>query len=342
MVVSTAIEVRQRNIERIRKSMQSHDRCTKNDIARETALSMATCSNALNEMMKNGEVIKVDQTGFNIGRPADLFTYNKDYIHILALCTSVQEQKHIAEYAIADAMGNVLKRESMPVDNLNYVLLEGIVEACLVEDSRIKVVGLGIPGHARDGYIDELCDIPALRNMNFCEKLREKYPELGVVVENDMNFITYNLHPKHVKNNENFATMYIPMGEDSCVGCGFIVNGKLLKGHSMLSGELSYAAQLFGLARSEQNKFREDRAKFQDFVAKMVGIVACTINPKCLILMGDDVRESDIKEIEKLCKAVFPEDGVPELGVDNNLFDNYIEGLIRYTLDSVMYPILNE
>lgn len=340
MTVSTAIEVRRRNMERIRKSMQKHDRCTKSDISRETSLSMATCSNALNEMMKEGEVLKVDQTGFNIGRPADLFTYNKDYLHVLGLGTSIVDGKHVAEYAIADALGNILKRERMTVDSLDFTLLEGIVDACLIEDPLIKVVGLGIPGHAKDGYI-EFCDIVSLQYINVSGKLKAKYPELDVVVENDMNFITYNLYPVYAKDNENFVTMYIPSAEESYIGCGFIVGGKLLQGHTMIAGELSYAAEAFGISKTQQYDLRKDRAKFHDYVAKMITLVACTINPRCLVLMGCDMEERDIQAIKELCMKVLPENSVPQLGVDNNLFDNYIEGLIRYTLDSVLFPILN-
>lgn len=338
MTVSTAIEIRRRNMERIRSAIQRHEKCTKADIARETALSMATCSTALNEMMKEGEVLKIEQTGFNIGRPADIFTYNKDYMHILALCTAIQNGEYVLEYAIADALGNVLEREEMPIDELDYALLEELVTACMIRDPLIRAVGLGVPGATRNGYIED-CDIPALKYTDFAGQLKQKH-EVDVIVENDMNFITYHLYHRYEKDGNSFAAMYVPAEKNAYVGAGFIVHGRLLKGYSMMSGELYYAAKACGISLEQQQEALHGRVKFHSFVAKMISMIACTINPKSLVLMGNAISAEDIEQIRNICLQSLPEHAIPQLEMDNNMFENYIEGMIRYTLDSIMFPIL--
>lgn len=338
MVVSTAIEIRRLNKERIRHAIQQHEKCTKADIARETALSMATCSTALNEMLEAGEILKVDQTGFNIGRPADLFTYNRDYMHVLGLCTAVRGGQSIMEYAIADAFGRIITREEMPVDTLDYQLLEALVDSCLIQDPCIKAVGLGIPGHAQDGYI-ETCDIPTLEGVDFAVRIREKH-DVEIIVENDMNFIAYRRFHEYPERSANYAAIYFPPERDSYAGCGMIVGGRLVKGSSMLAGELFQVARAFGVSCEEQQRILHDRAAFRRFVSQMVVTVACTVNPTHLTLMGNGLDDDDLREIGELCRQIITEPNMPCIDIDNNVFDNYIEGLVRFTLDSVLYPIL--
>ena len=351
MVVSTAIDIRQRNKERIRLAIQNREKCTKADISRETSLSMATCSTALNEMLKTDEILKVDQTGFNIGRPADLFTYNRDYMHVLGLCTAVREGQYILEYAIADACGTVLRRrsdsgaaensmihESMAVEPLNYDLLEALVDALILEDPKITAVGLGIPGTARDGCIEQ-CDIVSLKHVDFAKRIREKH-NVTVIVENDMNFITYRLYHECTEKGDGFAALYFSPEQESCAGCGIILNGRLVKGANMLAGEVWQVAQAFGISREMQHQVLKDRAEFQKFAAQMVVTLVSTIDPVQITLMGNGLDERDLEEIRRYCMSFLEEKHIPVLRVDNDIFNNYVEGLLRFTLDSVLYPIL--
>lgn len=338
MTVSTAIDIRQRNKERIRYAIQQHEKCTKADIARETELSMATCSTALNEMLETGEILKVDQTGFNIGRPADLFTYNRDYLHVLGLCTAIQNGQQVLEYAIADAFGRIISREKMAVEQLDYDLLEALITTCILQDSLIRAVCLGIPGHAQNGYIED-CDIMSLSHLDFAGKIREKH-DVQVIVENDMNFIAYRLYHGCEEEKADCAVLYFPTEENSFVGCGFMVNGRLLKGKSMYAGELASMAHAFGMPRVAQRELMKDRDAFRQFVMQMIVAVSCTINPAHMTLMGNNLNAEDLADIHDRCLQFISEKNLPTLQVDNNVFDNYVEGLVRFALDSVLYPIL--
>ncbi|MDR3766363.1 MAG: ROK family protein [Butyricicoccus sp.] len=337
MVVSTAIEIRRLNKERIRSAIQQHDKCTKADIARETALSMATCSTTLNEMLEVGEILKVDQTGFNIGRPADLFAYNRDYLHVLGLCTAVRGGQYVLAYAIADAYGNVITREEQRVETLDYDRLEKVVAACTAQDPLIRAVGLGIPGHAQNGCI-EACSIKTLEGIDFARRIQQKH-EVEVLVENDMNFIAYRLFHESPEHSGNFAAIYFPQAQDGYVGCGLIVDGHLLKGSSMLAGELSQVARAFGVGYEQQREILQDREAFRRFVAQMIVLVACTVSPARLTIMGNDLNADDLQVIYNRCREVIADPNIPQISINNQVFDNYIEGLVRFTLDSMLYPI---
>ena len=338
MTINTAIDIRERNLERIRSAIQRHETCTKTEIARETELSMATTSTALNEMLISGEIAKIDQTGVSIGRPADIFAYNPDHLHTLAICTTMKNGTDAVEYIIADALGRIIQRESQPIASVSAELLEALVTTCIVQDPLIRTVGLGIPGHAQSGCITQ-CDIAALEGVNFASRIRAKH-DVAVVVENDMNIITYCLYQELDCPQDDFAALYFPTQENSFVGGGFIIGGRLHKGWTMFSGEVSYIARAFGFSSADQAALPREREAFCRFAAQIVTTVVCTINPPRIVIMGEALAETDLPDICGYCRQFIPAHNVPELRIDNNIFDNYAEGLVRLTLDHVLFPTL--
>lgn len=338
MTINTAIDIRQRNLERIRGAIQRRESCTKAEIARETGLSMATTSTALNEMLSTGEIAKIDQTGVSIGRPADVFAYAPDHLHTLAICTTIENGTDAVEYIIADALGRIIQRERQPIGGVHSELLEALVTTCIVQDPLIRAVGLGVPGHALDGCITQ-CDIAALEELDFAAAIRARH-NVAVVVENDMNIITYRLYNECGCPKDDFAALYFPSQENSFVGGGFMIDGRLHKGCTMFSGEVSYIARAFGLSSVNQAALLQDREAFCRFAAQIVTSVVCTINPSRIVIMGEKLSEAELPLVLDYCRQFIPAHDQPEISLDNNIFNNYAEGLVRLTLDHVLFPTL--
>lgn len=334
-MVSNTIEVKQLNKERIRAAVQQHETCTKAGVAKETALSVATCSTILNEMLEDGEILKIDQEESAIGRPASLFAYNRDYEHVLGIRVDNEGGVHSLGYAVADALGTILTREIVHPESVTYELIEQIVAACMQKDTQIKAVGLGIPGVVQNGLI-EYCDIKALENIDAAGQLRKKY-NVAVIVENDMNFIIYQLYHRLSDRTADLGAVFFPNSGSGYVGCGFMINGRILKGTSMFSGELSYIAKAYGISHEQQAALLQDRAAFRKFAGQIVVTIICTINPACIVLMGNGIAEEDIETIRQQCRTLVPERHIPVLRVDNHIADNYMNGLVRLTLDSLQY-----
>ncbi len=336
-MVSNTIEVKKLNKERIREAIQKQERCTKAEIAKETMLSIATCSTILNEMLENGEIIKIDQEDAGIGRPASLFTYNKDYQHVLGLCIETNRGVNTIDCAVADALGNIILHETVQPENMNYERIAETVASFLEQDDKIAAIGIGIPGIAQNGLV-EYCDIKDLVNVNIGQLLRDKYG-IDVFIENDMNFITYRLYDLQPRKEGNLAAVFFPDRENGYVGCGFMINGHILKGASMFSGEVAYAASGYGISQQEQAKLLENREAFQRFAAQVLLTVVCTINPANAVFMGNDISQEDLDEIRKHCLAIVPARHIPCLSVDNSMAENYICGVVRFTLDSLQFPV---
>ena len=336
-MVSNSVEVKQLNVERIRRAVQSHESCTKADIANETLLSVATCSTILNEMAESGEIIKIDQKDSVVGRPAGIFAYNRDYQHVLCLCLDYDSGAGVATVrcAVADALGRVIRREDRNSKQFDYTRLEELVGEFLEADSRIAAAGIGIPGVAENGQV-EFCEIKSLESVDIAGLLGKKYG-VEILVENNMTFVTYGLHVKLTGQAGDLAAVLFPKGSEACIGCGFMINGRIHHGASMMAGEMSYIARGFGISREEQQQMLEERGLFRRLAAQILLTIICTVNPKHVVFMGNGVSRADLPEIEKNCLRVVHKRHIPALTIDNDIAENYQNGVIRFLLDTKQY-----
>lgn len=337
-MITSAIEIRQWNKERIRNAIQKCATCTKADIVKETDLSMATCSTALNEMLESREILKVDQIGAGIGRPSDLFSYNRDYLHILCLCIFEEDSTHVIEIAVADALGQVISSRRITAPVLSSENVEEIVRIETAADVLIRTVGISIPGIVTDGVI-ESCDIKSFEKVDFAQLLSAQF-NVDVIVKNDMNVITYYLYHSQTDCSGDFAVLYFPRVGSGYVGSGFIVGGHALHGSSMLAGEIYHVAEAFGISLAEQDCLLADRTSFRKFAAQILMTVCCTINPSNVVIMGNEISSEDVEAIREHCSKVFSKRHLPTIQISNNVFNNYSNGLIRQTLDSILFPFL--
>ncbi|MBR5470924.1 MAG: ROK family transcriptional regulator [Oscillibacter sp.] len=338
-MITNAIEIRQWNIERIRNAVQHHETCTKADIARETGLSMATCSTALKEMQENGEIVKVDQIGIGIGRPSDLFAYNRDFLHVL--CIAIYEDDHMIniELSVADALGTPIHSKHFIRHDLHVNDIETLVKQHIDDDALIKSVGIGIPGVVVDDVI-EFCDIKPLEKVNFAQLFSQQY-HVDVTVKNDMNIVTYYLYHKDSNCPGDFAVMYYPdYKATGYVGCGIVVDGRILRGNSMFSGELFHLASAYGISFDEQKNMLLERSSFQKLAALHLMSVICTVNPSNAVIMGNHVTQEDIDAIRQLCLEHISSRHLPALEFSNDIYTHYSNGLIRQTLDSHLFPFM--
>jgi len=336
-MVRNTVEVKQLNKEKIIEAVQSRESCTKAEIARETGLSVATCGTILNEMSESGELVRMDQEDAVIGRPATLFAYNRDYRHVLAMRVEEDRNGSAIRCAVADSLGYITRDEVTCPNSISYEEIETLIGTYLKEDPNIRAIGIGIPGVAQDGVI-EYCDIKALENFDIGSKIKEKYP-VEVIVGNDINFITYQLYNLLEDKSGNLAAIYFPSSGNGYVGSGYILGGRILNGDSMLSGEVHYAAKGFGVTKEKQKSVMKTQASRCKFAAQILLTIICTINPASAVLMGDGIEEADLPLIEKECLEIISSKHIPKLSVNNNIEENYVRGVVRYTLDSMQYRV---
>jgi glucokinase len=143
--------------------------------------------------------------------------------------------------ALTDAYGVVSQSAKTPTpsDDLE-TLMAAIAELVTIlrGNAPIAAVGVGIPGlrNSRTGIIQTSPHIPALRDVNLEERLRDGLG-IPVITENDANAGAYGEWAcGAAKGLQHVA--YITLGTG--LGCGLILSGALFRGASGYAGELGH------------------------------------------------------------------------------------------------------
>ncbi|MCH1981920.1 ROK family protein [Ruminococcus sp. OA3] len=325
------------NKELIRKEIQNNETCRKSQIAQLTSLSIGTCNTAINEMLRDNEIIKVDQEELIMGRPADRFCYNKDYFHVMGMYLSGEHRCNLIEYAVADALGNENIHESLETEVITYEVIEKIVDEMLTADPLIRSLSIGIPGITSSGVV-ERCDISTIVGVDLEGQLRRKF-HIDVEVRNDMDFIAYGAYHTIYNGSANMAAVFFPSESEGTVGCGFVVNGKVLRGYTKFSGEVSYILEGFGISRKQQAKYWGDRDIFLVYAAQIVLIIIATLDPEEIVLIGNGIHQDEVPVISEFCSKIVSDSHIPKIIATSDYANNYIKGLVRASINRISFPI---
>ncbi|HPF79973.1 ROK family protein, partial [Nostocoides australiense] len=209
-------------------------------------------------------------------------------------------------FAVADALGQVRLSEQRHPDAITYSVLEELIAEQLATDELIRGIALGIPGVARDGVVED-CDVDALVGVDVAGGVRDRFG-INPEVRNDMDFIATGVYTSTPHNGGSLAAMLFP--EDGYVGCGFVIDGAVLQGHSGFAGELYRIAEGFGIDRQAQLNALQDRHDFRELAAKAALIVCCTFDPEVIVLLGHGMDTDDLQAIRLLISNAVTESHV--------------------------------
>ena len=117
-------------------------------------------------------------------------------------------------------------------------------------------------------------------------QLRRKF-HIDVEVRNDMDFIAYGAYHTIYNGSANMAAVFFPSESEGTVGCGFVVNGKVLRGYTKFSGEVSlYSGGIWHFQKAA-GEVLGDRDIFPVYAAQIVLIIIATLDPEEIVLTGN-------------------------------------------------------
>lgn len=326
------MELKQLNMECIRKAIQAEGSCTKASLSRLTGLSLATCNNFLNEMQESGELV-IEQIESQGGRPACQYVYNKDYRHVLCVYLKVVDDVRNVVYAIANATGEIIEQDILHPNWIDFPYLLQFLRETMERDPLIDVIGISVPGNVYQGVI-ERCDISSLLGINMQADVTEALG-VKVIVENDMNFVAYGYYCENNQINHSLVAIDFPLSDP--VGAGIVIGGKIYNGYSRFAGELSYALAESGVDRAQQPASLLEKSVFLNLVAKSILMVTCVLNPNCIVLTCECIAEQDLKEVLTYCEQFVGPYHIPNVVLRHDFYQLCINGIARATLNSVQY-----
>ncbi|MNO24257.1 N-acetyl-D-glucosamine kinase [compost metagenome] len=333
-ISNNAIRVKQINTELVKNTLKAMEHGTKASIASMTGLSVATCGNILNELLQTGEVIETELEESSGGRPAMRYKFNADYSYILCLYVKTDGGVHSLAYAVANLIGESIEEKSRLLEDINYDVIDHQIGELIDRYGNIKAIGIGIPGVVHKGIIG-VCDVDSLIGLPIGPKLRDKYG-LEIITENDMHLTVYGFYNlQNFDEDKTFAIVNFP--KDNFPGSGFIIDGHILKGNTKFAGEVSFLP--LDLTRDEQMKQLNSAGGFVPLAVKMITSIIATINPVSIALTGELSRTELLDDIYSGCLKDIPREHMPELFIKNSIHDEYLNGLISITLESLTYNL---
>ncbi len=325
--MTTTRNLKELNTDLVREILRKQKSTTKNQLASESGLSVATCGNILRDLVETGEVIESTLAPSTGGRPAKVYDYNGNYAHILMIYGDKEYGKSAIHYQVSDLLGQALEEGNLTMEIITLDHILEVIDDVFQRFPGIASLGFGIPGVVSDGYIS-YCDLPSFKNTHLQKILEEKY-KVKVIVENDVNASAIGFHSSQdFSNTQSLVYAYYPT--DDYLGSGIIINGKLHRGMSNYAGELGFLP--FDDIKTSLTSQHNQTEKFELSVAKTLMTYICVINPSIIILSGQAFNDQVIKNIQENLSGLCSSKHLPVIYHEKEMKFSYYKGLFILSL----------
>ncbi len=310
----------------LRSVLRKEKYFTKQKLAKITGLSVVTVGTILNQLLKTGEVFEDKLISSKGGRPAHRFCYNKNFLNILTLCTYEKNKKDILSIIVSNILGEEIFKREEELKNPDWDFFINIIDDTIKKYPLIKALGISMPGQESKGKII-IHDYDNLNNLNFIEFFENRY-NFPVIFENDVNsaVIGYCKRENYIQNS---AVIYIYFPEKYPPGAGIFINGKIYKGYMGTAGEIKYIP----LEIDWENINYSSEEKTIENISRLISSVSAILNPEKIVICGNFISESILKEAEKISRKFLKKIFVPEILISKNFISDFEVGITELTLD---------
>ena len=140
-------QVKRHNILSVKRALISLDGGTKNDVARVTGLSVATCGTILNELEGSGEILQAEGGPSSFGRPPKLYRFNENRTYICCILLTKHDQRKVIHCAVMNLLGELVYERSEHFDLLGIDEIADCLQGLLEQFPKISVISIGTPGY---------------------------------------------------------------------------------------------------------------------------------------------------------------------------------------------------
>lgn len=319
-------DIRKINLQKIRRILWSGQWKTKQQIAGETGLSVATCNTLLNELANTEEVISEKIRLHNVGPGALRYKCNEEYEQLLCIFFDKEMDCDVLTLYVLTMTGNVTEKIEKNFFSLSADILQDEVKNVADRYHNIISIMVGIPGIAENGTIQH-CDISDLNGFSLVSALSIQFG-CTVYMENDMHFKVFGYYQKYCEDYEvvtlaNFPVQLLP-------GTATVHNGMVIKGKNQFAGMVGFLP--FDSSRNEILEQLQPK-KCQPIVSKSIASLIAIQNPATIVLTGELLSEQCTDWIYRDCLQWIPKEYMPLLVYQSNMDEYYLEGMYQKALE---------
>jgi len=316
----------------IRETLLATGSATRVELSERLGISFPTISKFVTHMEEAGELLAVGLDDSSGGRRAQRYAYNPDY----QLGATLYLEKTETHYTIYNVLGAVKEK-----GRCSGFLQDGIEPlakqiASLIERyPRIRSLAFGVPGSVNQGRIIHIPGYEKFHGFDLKGYCEARF-SLPVVVENDMNAAVLGYSDK-IGSRESPSLIYLYFGQNG-PGAGIMVNGKVVRGSTSFSGEVSFIPLYDGQTFEQAITDAEGRVAVnrldtaQDAVSRLVATFTAILNPNAVIFCRDEVTEELLHAIAARSAAYIAREHLPRLTA-SDWNEDYSNGLKKLGLD---------
>lgn len=320
--MGSSADIRKENKRAIYQLMLDGGQYTKNQVSRETGLSVATCNTLLNDMKAQGLVEGGDKTFGEVGRSSVLYQISEDHERYLAIHFVVEQSKKMAETLVFSPTGKILFQEKKEYETIDYRQVETIVENVFDKVTNLKQIIVGVPGIAEHG-ISSHCDIPELNGVELKACLEKRFG-VNVTIKNDMTLKAMGYYKLAGNENDVITLGYFP--SHILPGTATIHKGMVISGANHFAGMTGFLP--YGISREEEIAMLE-KESCVPFIKMSIWAVIVLLNPSTIVLTGDLIDEETVNKVKEECSKDIPAEFMPEFKIAENFDSYYYEGMYQ-------------
>lgn len=330
MKPANTLLIKKINLDLVRNQLLSLRAATKQQLAKQTGLSLMTVNSMIAEMTASGEVVEGNIIPSNGGRPSAEFRYNGEFSHAVIFFAYQKGNRNFICMHVINMFGNCVYAEEKYMDTVLCDSFDEMIEHAFASVTKIAIIGFGLPGEEDKGIVT-INDYSQLIGEGFIKRCREKY-KVPVLFVNDVNASVLGYYKKNYKYQPltgalaglYFPRLYYP-------GMGLVIGGKLHCGKQSFAGELGHLP----LGIEWNHLDYENKPAVYDAVSHLLSIVSCTVAPEKMVLYGDFFSDGDAACIKKRTEELLRGDFTVNLAIESDPGNDYEYGLTALILDNL-------
>jgi predicted NBD/HSP70 family sugar kinase len=239
MITGDAAYIKKFNRSIILREIVKEGMISRADLSKVTALTRATISAQVADLLDEGLIIETQLEHFSVGRKPIMLSLNNTAGYALGIDLDYGQ----ISFTLSDLLGCPVTSNKVELNTTNYSeilqLLIGQIKKYKAEysDSRYGIVGITIAIHGLVGKDEIIHYVPRFKwkEINLKADL-EKAIGLDVFLANNANLSAFaeRVFVHHETNNLLSATLY------SGIGLGMMMNNEFFQGHDGFAGEIGH------------------------------------------------------------------------------------------------------